>query len=571
VATNVIRDDLQRAVHEALERCGLPLPPGGVEVDPARQRQHGDFQTNAALKLAKGVGRNPRDVAADLAAALEAGDVAHLERVEVAGPGFVNLHLRPSWLHETGRQVVVAGERWGRGDALAGRRINVEFVSANPTGPLHAGGGRWAAVGDALANLLASQGADVHREYYLNDTGTQMATFTASLMARYHGEKPDKDGYVGQYVVDMAARMRAELGDGVTPEQAEAWGYADVLVQLRDDLGRLGVHFDTWSSERVLHERGEVQRAIDDLAAAGALYEEEGATWFRAEDFGADRNRVIVKSDGLPTYLAADVAYHRDKLARGHQHLIDIWGADHHGQVASLQGAMAALGHGAAGKGAPPAGEPGGPEPEIILGQLVTLVKAGQVVRISKRTGNVITVADILDEVDPDVARLTFLLQGVDTTQTFDIDVVTAQSSENPVYYVQYAHARIASIGRRAAERGIERAPLDTVDLSVLTHDRELDLLRTLETLPATLAEAAALRAPHRVTTWARELAGQYHGFQHDCRVLPSADHPIDPGLTQARLWLTEMCRIGLVAALGVLGVSAPDRMDRDDPEDDAA
>jgi arginyl-tRNA synthetase len=294
-----------------------------------------------------------------------------------------------------------------------------------------------------------------------------------------------------------------------------------------------------------------VGRALEDLRARGVVYEEGGATWLRATDFGDQRDRVLVKSDGTTTYLCNDIAYHRDKFARGSEHLIDIWGADHHGQVKSLQAGLEALGY--------PAGEP-----EVLLGQLVKLVKHGEQLRISKRTGNVIALADILDEVDPDVARLTFLLQGIDTTQTFDLDVVTAQSMENPVYYVQYAHARIASIGRKAAELGIERRPVLETSLAPLVHDREVELLRALEAFPGVVAEAAARRAPHRVTTWVRDFAKAFHGFYRDCRVISD-----DPALTQARLWLAEACRVGLASALGILGVQAPDEMARivDEPD----
>jgi arginyl-tRNA synthetase len=339
--------------------------------------------------------------------------------------------------------------------------------------------------------------------------------------------------------------MRAELGNHVTEEQAREWGYLDAVAQFRLDLGRIGVHFDTWFSERMLHERGDVERVLATLAERGATFEADGAVWLRATDFGDQRDRVLVKSDGTTTYLCNDLAYHEDKFARGWNHLIDIWGADHHGQVKSLQSGLAALGH-------PPG------EPEVLLGQLVRLVRGGVQVRLSRRAGTVITLADILDEVDPDVARLTFLLQSIDTQQTFDLDVVTAQSMENPVYYVQYAHARIASIGRQAAQRGVTGIPIADVNLAPLVHDRELELLRALSVFPEVVEEAAALRAPHRVTTWVRDFAARFHGFYRDCRVI-SDDAP----LTQARLWLSEACRIGLANALAILGVGAPEEMSR--------
>lgn len=563
----MIADDLIAALAGALGRAGLEEPAGGVTVTAATQREFGDWQSNVALRLQKVVGAKGRDIAERIKAALDAELPRHVERVEVAGPGFLNLYLAPSWLHDVLRAVVAAGEDFGRGSSLAGSRINLEFVSSNPTGPLHAGGGRWVAVGDAIANLLSSQGAEVHREYYVNDAGNQLDTFAASLHARYRGEEPPEDGYRGAYLLEMAARLRAELGDDVTETEAREWGVADVVRTIGEDLGRIGVHFDTWFSERVLHERGDVAAVLEALLERGHTYEADGATWLASEALGDQRDRVLVKSDGATTYLCNDLAYHRDKIARGWEHLIDIWGADHHGQVKSLQVGMGALG----------VGTEDAPEPEIILGQLVKLARHGETVRMSKRTGNIVTLADILDEVDPDVARLTFLAQSIDTAQTFDLDVVTAQSMENPVYYVEYAHARAASIARVAAERGISRSHIDDVDLGLLTHERELDLLRGLEELPAVLASAAELRAPHRVAGWVRELAGSFHGFYRDCHVLSD-----DPALTQARMWLAEAARIGLRNGLAILGVDAPDEMARldtpdtpDDPDgevsDDAA
>ena len=531
----------------------MDAPAGGIALEPPKQREHGDWSTSVALQVAKPAGMPPRDVAGKLKDILEGAPPPHVEKIEVAGPGFLNFHLSPTWLHDVLRDVVDQGDAYGRGDSLSGQRVNLEFVSANPTGPLHAGGGRWVAVGDAMANLLASQGADVHREYYLNDAGNQLDTFGASLFARYEGREPPEDGYQGAYLVEMAERLRAEHGDDVTEEQAREWGYRDIVRQLQEDLGRIGVHFDTWFSERTLHERGEVEAVIEELRTRGVAFEQDGALWLRSTDFGDQRDRVLVKSDGTTTYLCNDLAYHRDKFGRGWEHLIDIWGADHHGQVKSLQAGLEALGF--------PSGEP-----EVVLGQLVNVLRGGEVVRMSKRTGQIITLADILDEVDPDVCRLTFLLQGIDTAQTFDLDVVTAQSMENPVYYVQYAHARIASIGRIASERGVTRVPLDQVDLSVLTHERELDLLRALSTYPEDVAEATELRAPHRVTTWVRDFAGRFHGFYRDCRVLSE-----DPALTQARLWLAEACRIGLANALALLGVHAPEEMTRLDDEQEGA
>jgi arginyl-tRNA synthetase len=549
----VIADALLQSLRDALAATGLPEP-ASLEVTPVTNRAHGDFQSNAALALAKQVGAPPRDIAQRIADAIVAAPPAHLDRVDVAGPGFLNFFLTPVWLHEVLREVVTAGEDYGRGHEYDGERINLEFVSVNPTGPLHAGGGRWVAVGDAIANLLAAQGAVVHREYYLNDAGTQLDLFGASLHARYTGSPLPEDGYQGQYLVEMGERLRAERGDGVSEAEAREWGLQVVVDQLKDDLGRIGVHFDTWFSERTLHEHAKVAAVLERLRASELTYEREGAVWLATEQLGDQRDRVLVKSDGNTTYLCNDLAYHLDKVERGWEHLIDIWGADHHGQVKSVQVGMQALGVGTADA----------PEPEVILGQFVTLVRDGEQVRLSKRTGTIITLADILDEVDPDVARLTFLLQSIDTTQTFDLDVVTAQSMENPVYYVQYAHARVSSIARRATEQGVVRAPLADVDLSPLAHERELDLLRALAEYPEMLARAAVMRAPHRVATWVRDFAKSFHGFYRDCRVITD-----DPALTQARLWLTEACRVGLADALGILGVSAPEVMERLDADDE--
>jgi arginyl-tRNA synthetase len=371
-------DTLVGALRRALASIGVDPDDLEIPLEVPARPEHGDWSTGLALQVAKQVGEKPRDLATRLVAAIERDPPPHLDRVEIAGPGFLNFFLAPSWLHEVLRHVVAAGPAYGSGTTLAGMRINLEFVSANPTGPLHAGGGRWVAVGDALANLLASQGAEVHREYYLNDAGSQLGTFGVSLLARYRGESPPEDGYQGEYLVEMALRMRAEIGDEVSLEQAQEWGYRDVVRQLESDLARIGVRFDTWFSERTLHERGEVERVLGELRDRGATFEDEGATWLRTSDYGDQRDRVLVKSDGSTTYLCNDLAYHEDKFARGWTHLIDIWGADHHGQVKSVQAGLQALGH--------PAGQP-----EVVLGQLVKLVKGGEPVRLSKRAGDVIS------------------------------------------------------------------------------------------------------------------------------------------------------------------------------------
>jgi arginyl-tRNA synthetase len=533
----VIRDSLATALRAALTEAGIE-PPTEIHLERPGRREHGDWSSNVAMATAKANGRVPRELAGDLVARLNASPPAHVERVEIAGPGFVNFHLRDTWLHDVLVDVIAGGEQdYARLGIGGGRKVNVEFVSANPTGPIHAGGGRWAAFGDSLCRILERTGHLVHREYYLNDRGVQMEIFGASLAARKAGTELPADGYAGEYITEWAA----EMPDDVDPA---VWGYDRAKRDLRESLAAIGAEFDTWASEQALADSGEVDAALDDLRQRGVVFEEDGATWLRTTDFGDDKDRVLVKSNGEPTYLLPDIAYHRNKYNRGFELLIDIWGSDHHGYVARLKAGVQALGHQPA-------------ELEIILGQLVSLVRGGEEVRLSKRAGTLVLLDDLVEAVGSDVARLTFLLQSLDTRQTIDLDLITSQSNENPVFYVQYANARIHSIGRKAAEAGIERAPLADADLSLLTHERELDLLRKLGELPDVLALACADRAPHKVTTWVRELADRFHGFYHDCYVIGD----VPPELTQARLWLVEGARTGLAIGLDLLGVSAPEAM----------
>ena len=389
-----------------------------------------------------------------------------------------------------------------------------------------------------LSNLLERTGHDVHREYYLNDRGTQMRLFGESLAAVKAGQPLPEDGYRGEYIEEWAA----EMPDGVDPAE---WGYERVKRDLSETLAAMGVQFDTWFSERTLVESGAVEATLAELRENDMAYDADGAVWIRTEQFGDRKDQVIVRSNGEPAYLLPDLAYHRDKFERGFDLLIDVWGADHHGYMPSLKAGLRCLGH-----------EPD--ELEIILGQLVTLMRDGQPVRLSKRAGDLVLLSDLLDAVGPDVARLTFLLQSLDTRQTIDLGVITAQSMDNPVYYVQMAHARIAGIARRAGEVGVERHALADVDLTLLTHERELDVLRALSELTDTVEIAVRERAPHKITTWVRELAGTFHGFYHDCYVIGEG---VSPELTQARLWLVEAARIGLAIGLDLLGVSAPESM----------
>ncbi len=534
----MIRDELLAAVRAALTDLGIDPIPEAVAVERPANLDHGDWSTNAALVCSKIVGSNPRELGQRLADRLDVDRPRHVERLEIAGPGFVNFHLAPTWLHDVLVDVVSAGEAdFGRLDLADGRRINVEFVSANPTGPLHAGHGRWAAFGDSLGRILERVGWDVHREFYVNDRGMQTQLYAESLVARSRGEEPADDGYQGEYIVEWAADM---------PVDADPleWGLAHARQEQEASLLAMHVRFDSWSSEKALVATGAMDETLADLREHGHVYDDGGAIWLRTTDFGDDKDRVLVKADGEPTYFLPDIAYHRDKYRRGDV-LIDILGADHHGYVRRMQAALQALGH-----------QPGAYEP--IIGQNVTLIRGGQEVRLSKRAGTMVLLAELVDEVGPDVARFAYLLQSIDTRQTIDIDVLKAQASENPVFYVQYAHARVHAIGRMAIERGIERRPLGDVDLAPLTHERELAVLRVLSELPEVMAVAAKDRAPHKITTWVRELAAAFHGFYRDCPILRD-DVPDE--VTQARLWLVDASRIGLAVGLDLLGVTAPESM----------
>jgi arginyl-tRNA synthetase len=536
----VIRDQLADALRAALVALEVQPLPETVNLERPARREHGDWSSNVALATAKRAGRNPRELAQALAGHLDTDEhrPPHVTAVEIAGPGFVNFRLADSWLHDVLRVVVTEGfEHYARHTTGAGTTVNVEWVSANPTGPLHVGHGRNATYGDSVVRLLERIGHPVTREFYLNDRGAQMQKYVASLLARKKGEPPPEDGYHGQYIIDWAG----EMPDDADPLE---WGEQRAIRDQREVLGQMGVDFDVWFSERSLVARGAVEETLADLRARDMAYDDDGAVWLRSTTYGDDKDRVLVKSDGEYTYLLPDIAYHRDKFSRADR-LIDVWGADHHGHVPRMKIAVQALGHDA-------------DELQIELTQMVKLMRGGQEVQLSKRTGTIIELRELIDEVGPDAARLTFLLQSIDTSQTFDIDVVTSQGMDNPVFYVQMAHARIRSIKRKADELGVIRNPVDVVDLGLLGTDRELDVLRALSELPDVVLAAAADRAPHRVATWVRELAGAFHGFYHDCYVI--SDQTPAP-LTQARLWLVEAAEIGLAIGLDLLGVHAPDSM----------
>ena len=542
-----VRDTLIDAVRSALADLGVEPVPDVVQLERPANPEHGDWSTNVALASAKAAGRNPRELGTALSDHLSTAPPPHVIGVDVAGPGFVNFRLADSWLHEVLVDVVDAGtDGWGRLDSGVGTSVIVEFVSANPTGPLHAGHGRGACYGDSVARLYERCGYEVVREFYVNDRGVQMQNFAASLAARAAGTEVGEDGYHGRYIVDWAAEMP---GDADPLE----WGYARALAAHRSVLESLSIHFDSWFSERSMIASGAVDATLVDLRAAGAVYEEDGAVWLRSSDHGDDKDRVLVKGDGQPTYLMPDVAYHRDKFGRADR-LVNVFGADHHGYVARMHAAMALLGHDRS-------------DLEIVITQLVNLQRDGREVRLSKRTGEMVELAEVVDEVGADAARFTYLLLSIDSPQTFDMDLVASQVNENPVFYVQYAHARIHSVVLRAAAEGIGREPLADTDLSVLVHPRELEILRHLHELPDVVARACRERAPHQVTAWVRDLASAFHGFYHDCRVFGDGMHP---STTQARLWLLEGVRIGLAVAMDLLGVGAPTEMWRDGVDDRA-
>jgi arginyl-tRNA synthetase len=563
--TTLVRDAL-----EAVEAAGEATIGDAslVGVERPRDPAHGDWATNAALQLARGSGMPPRDLAALVARRI--ADSADIDSVEIAGPGFINIRLSAIALQRVIAEARDRGSSFGSSGVGSGERIQVEFVSANPVGPMHVGHGRWAALGDSVARLLEHTGHEVEREFYINDVGVQMDVFAASVSARYLelcGREAvfPEDGYRGAYIMDIAREILADEGETWVDASAadrEAHfrekAYAQVLEHLRRVLHDMGVDFDVWFSERVLHQPGadgvkRVEGAIGQLRAGGHVFEHEGATWFRSTAFGDDKDRVLKKADGTYTYFASDVAYHADKFARGFDLVIDLWGADHHGYVKRMEAASAALGH------------PGGLE--VIIGQLVNLFRDGEAVRMSKRTGEMVTFEDLLDEVGADSARYFFLRRSTDQTLDFDISLAKERSSDNPVYYVQYAHARICSILRKAAGLSDAEGELDMgavaaslispeVELGALTEGAELSLFRKLAEFPEVVELAAEQRAPHKLCRYAEDLASAFHQFYTVCRVMGD-----DPALTEARLAVVDASRIALANALGLLGVSAPERM----------
>jgi arginyl-tRNA synthetase len=557
----VIQESLLGLISEAVSAAApdLGLDAGSLpepELTRPRQKEHGDWSTNVALVLAGRAGRSPREVAETVASRIPTDGV--IKKVEVAGPGFINLFLGHGWLHEALADILDRGAAYGRGSPR-GERVQVEYVSANPTGPLHVGTARNAALGDSLANVLDAAGYTVEREYYFNNAGTQLELYALSLEARYlerfgvEAEIPE-EGYHGPYVAELMEEFAGERGDALVeadPHERRRvlleWATDRAMVSIRRTLERFNARIDTWVNERELAESGAIARAVEQLLASGHAYESEGAIFFRSTGFGDDKDRVLIRSNGQHTYFAADCAYVLHKAARGFDRMIYVLGADHHGTVKRLVGAAEALGV-----------DPG--RIEVLLYQLVSLYRGGEPVRMSRRAGDYVTLDELLDEVGPDAARYTLLTRSSDSSIDFDIVAVTRQSMDNPVYYVQYAHARIASLLAVAGGQGVRLPPCSEVDFGELLAEAELDLLRKLVELPEVLDVAAEARAPNRLTRYAEEVAAEFHRFYTECRVITD-----DQPLTHARLWLATAAKQVIGSTLGLIGVSAPESMERID------
>lgn len=545
-----LADAVRRALAAAVAAGDLSIEvPADVPLDRPKSREHGDYATPVAMKLAKAARRPPREIAEVIATYLRAE--SGIAAVEIAGPGFLNISVETAAAASLVGRIVAAGAAYGTGDALAGRQVNLEFVSANPTGPIHIGGARWAAVGDALGRILGTQGATVIREYYFNDAGAQIDRFARSLLAAARHQPAPEDGYGGDYIGEIAGRVTAahpqapQLPDAEATEIYRRAGVELMFDEIKVTLHTFRTDFDVYFHENSLHESGAVDAAVQRLKDSGHLTFADGAWWLNSKAYGDDKDRVVIKSDGQPAYIAGDLAYFLDKRSRGFDLCIYMLGADHHGYIARLKAAAAAFGD----------------DPdvvEVLIGQMVNLVRDGQPLRMSKRAGTVITLDDLIEALGVDAARYALIRYSVDTTLDLDLDLWTRQTSDNPVFYVQYAHARLASLARNAADLGIERG--DGYDPALLDTPRESELIALLAAYPGVLATAAELREPHRVARYLEDLASGYHKFYDAVRVLPMGDEaPTDA--TIARLWLCAATRQVLANGLAVLGVDAPERM----------
>ena len=542
---------IQAALRAIVERGDLTVDvPDDIVVERPRQSGHGDFATNIAMRLAKPAGKPPRDVAAAIAAELERNDA--IDKVMVAGPGFLNITLSSATLGALAGTIIEKGATYGRNEAMSGRRINLEFVSANPTGPVTLASARWAAVGDALVRIMRASGADVASEYYFNDAGSQIDRFAASLYAAAQGKPIPEDGYHGGYIADVARHVIDSAPQVLGQPEAEALetfrkvGIDKMFTDIREALSAFGVEFDRFFNERELHDGGDVQSAIAKLRELGHIYEKDDALWLRTTTFGDDKDRVLIRGGGAPTYFAADVAYYANKRSRGFERAMLILGADHHGYIGRMRAMSAAM------------GDDPDENLEILIGQMVTLSREGETVKMSKRAGNVVTLDDLVAAVGNDAGRYVMARSSMDSSMDIDLGLWERKTADNPVFYVQYAHARLSSLQRNAADLGIVRGT--SFDASLLTHEKEVALLTTLAGYPRAVASAAELREVHRIARYAETLAAAYHKFYDSCRVLPqSGEHPDE--VTTARLWLCEATRVVLANALGLLGVSAPQQM----------
>jgi arginyl-tRNA synthetase len=526
--------------------------PETTTMERPRNPDHGDYASTLALQLGKKAGVAPRELATALAEALSRQP--GIKSVDIAGPGFLNIRLDPAAAGVLARDIVLAGEAYGHSDTLSGERINLEFVSANPTGPVHIGGVRWAAVGDALSRLLRAAGADVGTEYYFNDAGSQIDRFARSLYASAKGEPAPEDGYGGAYISEIAQAVLAEapavlnLGEPEALETFRRVGVDLMFAEIKDSLTEFGVRFDTYFNEKDLHERGELDEALETLREQGHIFEADGATWLHTTEFGDDKDRVLRKSDGDWTYFAADCAYYLDKRKRGFDRVVIMLGADHHGYIGRMKAMVACFGDDPA------------KNLEILIGQLVSLVRDGEPVRMSKRAGTVVTLEDFVEALGVDATRYALARYSSDSPINLDVAVWTSASNDNPVYYVQYVAARTANVARNAADAGLTRGEPSGFHPELLVHEKENDLLKALGEYPAVVARAAELREPHHVARYLEEVAGAYHRFYDKCRVTPRGDEEITD-LHRARLWLNDATRTVIANGLGLLGVSAPERM----------
>jgi arginyl-tRNA synthetase len=552
VTPEELSEAISACLHEAIDAGQLVLSEGQtlpeMRVERPKNRAHGDWSTNIALQLGKKVGKNPRDVAQILAERIASVD--GVSGVDIAGPGFLNVVLDAAAAGVLAKNILAAGPEYGRSSKLEGTHINLEFVSANPTGPIHLGGTRWAAVGDSLARILEANGADVTREYYFNDHGTQIDRFSNSLLAKARQEPAPEDGYGGQYIEDIAQRVLREVPDALDADDPQeifrSYGVDMMFADIKKSLHEFGVDFDVYFHENSLFESGQVEKILEQLKGSDKLYHADGAWWLRSTDYGDDKDRVVIKSDGNAAYIAGDIAYIADKRARGAHLAIYMLGADHHGYIARLKAAAAAIGD-----------DPDAVE--VMIGQMVNLVRDGEAVRMSKRAGTVVTLEDLVDAVGTDAARYSLTRFSVDSNIDIDLDLLTRRSNENPVFYVQYAHARTCAVARNAADAGVVRSD-ETFDAALLNTPADEELLAELGQFPSVIAESAEFREPHRVARYLERLAGAYHRWYDACRVTPKGTEDITD-THRTRLALNDAVTQVLANGLHLLGVTAPERM----------